>query len=339
MRNIPSVSQWALVFFLCASLFGVSPGLAQAETNEVRIGMLYGVGYIPLLVMRENKLLEKHAEEAGLGQVKVTYINLAGGGITNAALLSGSLDFASGGLSPPILLWDKSKGDVKMVSAVCTMPEILTTRNPKVKTIADFTEADKIALPAVKVSDQARLLQMAASKVFGIKNYNKLDPLTVSLSHPDGMAAMLSGGEINSHFSVPPFQDQELDTPGVHKVLSSYDVMGGPTTATVYWTTNKFRTANPKMYAAFLSALKEAIAIVNKDKRAAAEFYVKTTKSSLPAAKINKIISDLGFEYSMTPKNTMKMAEFLYEIGAIKTKPSSWKDLFFPEVHNLPGGS
>src|SRR5437879_830561 len=85
------------------------------------------------------------------------------------------------------------------------------TRNPNVKTISDFRDGDRIALPAVKVSAQAVLLQMAAEQAFGAGQQNRLDPLTVTMSHPDAMQALLSGqSEVNAHFGSPPFQYQEV---------------------------------------------------------------------------------------------------------------------------------
>ena len=162
----------------------------------------------------------------------------------NDALLSSSLQFASGGVGPLVTLWAKTRGnlDVKAVSAINSMPLYLTTRNPDVKTLKDFTAKDKIALPAVKVSIQAVTLQMAAEKAFGEGQQYKLDPLTVSMSHPDAQTALLSGqSEITAHFGSPPFQYQQLERPGIHRVLNSYDVLGGPATFNTVWTTSKFR--------------------------------------------------------------------------------------------------
>src|SRR5690606_22724381 len=126
-----------------------------------------------------------------------------GGASMNDALLSGNLDFASGGVGPLLIIWDRTRGnlDVKGVAAINAMPLYLNTRNPKVKSIEDFTDQDKIAMPAAKVSIQARTLQMAAAKIWGIENYDRLDRLTVSMKHPDGVAAMLSGGSITAHLT------------------------------------------------------------------------------------------------------------------------------------------
>src|SRR5437016_13282502 len=111
------------------------------------------------------------------------------------------------------------------------MPLYLNTRNPNVKALKDFTDKDRIALPAVKVSIQAITLQMAAEKAFGEGQQNKLDPITVTLSHPDAQTALLSGqSEITAHFSSPRYQYQQLKYAAIHRVLSPYDVPGAPGT-------------------------------------------------------------------------------------------------------------
>lgn len=321
---------------LVGSAFGT-----HAETGEVRIAQQYGISYLPLMLIEHNKLLEKQAAARGLGDLKVTWAKFAGGNVMNDALLSGSLDFATAGVAPATTLWAKTRGtpqEVRLVSAMNSMPIYLNTRNPNVRTIKDFTDKDKIALPAVKVSIQAVTLQMAAEKAFGEGKHNQLDAYTVSLAHPDAQAALLSGNsEITGHFSSPPFQYQQLEKPGIRTVLNSYDVLGGPATFNVIYGTAKFRDANPKTYQAFLAAFEEATAIINKDKKAAAEFYLKVSKDKDTVKDILAMLNDPQIEYTLTPKNITKYADFLYKIGTIKQKPANWKDLFFPEVHHLAG--
>jgi NitT/TauT family transport system substrate-binding protein len=323
---------------LVAAIALLAPSL-HAELAEIKVAQQFGISYLPLMLMEEQKLIEKHAKAAGV-DVKVGWARFAGGNVMNDALLSNSLQFASGGVGPLVTLWARTKGnlDVKAVSAINSMPLYLNTRNPNVKTIKDFTEKDKIALPAVKVSIQAVTLQMAAEKAFGEGQQNKLDALTVSLSHPDAQVALLSGAsEITAHFSSPPFQYQQLEKPGIRTVLSSYDVLGGPATFNVVWTTSKFRSENPKLYDAFVKALDEATAIINKDKKAAAEAYLRISKDKDTVADILAMLNDPAIVYTTTPQNVMKYVDFMNKIGSIKVKPDSWKDLFFPNVHGAAG--
>ena len=211
------------------------------------------------------------------------------------------------------------------------------SNNPKVKTIADFTEKDRIAVPAVGVSVQSRFLQYAAAKQWGDKEFNRLDKYTIAVPHPDATAALIAGGtELTGHFSNPPFQDQALENPNVHVVLNTYDLLG-PNSPTVLFATEKFRNDNPKTYKAFVEALAEAAEFAQHDKGAAADTYLRVTKAKIDRAALLKIIDNPQFEFSVTPKNTYPLAEFLYRVGAIKNKPESWKDYFFQDAKPLQG--
>jgi sulfonate transport system substrate-binding protein len=334
-KRLPMQGGLALTVFLAALL----PLCAHAEMSEIKVAQQYGIGYLPLMIMEEQKLIEKYAKTNGV-DVSVGWPKFAGGNVMNDALLSDSLQFASGGVGPLVTLWAKTRGnlDVKAVAAINSMPLYLNTRNPAVKTIKDFTDKDKIALPAAKVSIQAVTLQMAAEKTFGEGQQYKLDPLTVSMSHPDAQLALLSGqSEITAHFGSPPFQYQQLKNPAIHTVLNSYDVLGGPATFNVVWTTSKFRSENPKLYDAFVKALDEATALINKDKRGAAEAYLRMSKDKASQKEIEDMLNDPAIVFTTTPQNVIKYVDFMAKIGSIKTKPASWKDLFFPNVHNLPG--
>jgi NitT/TauT family transport system substrate-binding protein len=328
---------WSGALLLTGALLWA--GASRAEMGEIKVAQQYGIGYLPLMIMEEQKLIEKHAKAAGV-DVKVSWTRFAGGNVMNDALLSNSLQFASGGVGPVVTLWARTRGnlDVKAVGALNSMPLYLNTRNPAVKTLRDFTEKDKIALPAVKVSIQAITLQMAAEKVFGEGQHNKLDALTVSMSHPDAQTALLSGAsEITAHFGSPPFQYQQLQKPGIHTVVNSYDVLGGPATFNLVWTTSRFRSENPKVYEAFTKALDEAMQIINRDKRAAAEAYLRISKDKDSVEDIQKMLNDPGIVFTTTPQNMMKYVAFMLKTGSIKNKPDSWKDLFFPNAHGLQG--
>ena len=312
---------------------------ANAEVSEIHVSRQYGISYLPLMVMEDQKLVAKHAKAAGI-DLKVDWSTFASGAVMNDALLSGNLQFASGGVAPFTTLWAKTRGnlDVKAVGAINSMPLYLVTNNPNVKTIKDFTDKDRIALPAVKVSIQAVTLQMAAEKAFGPGQEHKLDHLTVSMSHPDGETALLSGkSEITGHLTSPPFQYQELEHKGMHKVLSSYDVLGGPATFNVVWTTSKFHDENPKIYAAFVAALDDATAQINADKRKVAETYLRVSKDKDSLDDILKMLNDPEVKFTTTPNNTMKYVDFMHKVGSIKVKPASWKEMYFPNAQKLPG--
>src|SRR3954468_8445780 len=312
---------------------------ASAEAETVRLAKQFGISYLPLTIIEEKKLLEEQAKRLGV-EAKTEWVQLSAGSPMNEALISGNLDFASGGVGPLLTIWSRTRANLKVkgVAAINSMPIWLTPINPDVKTIKDFTEKDRIALPAVKVSIQAVTLQMAAELAFGPGQHGRLDTLTVSMSHPDGMAAMMSGrSEVTGHFTSAPFQYQELADPRVRKVVDSYDVLGGPHTFNVVWAATRFRDENPKIVEAFVAALDEAVKFINANRKEAAEIWVRAENSRMPAAEAERIIRLPENEWTMTPKKVMAYADFMSRNGLIPARPESWKDLFFPEVHGLPG--
>ncbi len=166
------------------------------------------------------------------------------------------------------------------VASLGNFPYYLLSNNPGVKTIADFSDKDRIAVPAVGVSVQSRFLQYAAAKQWGDAQFDKLDTCTVALPHPDATAALMAGGtEITGHFGNPPFQEQGLANPKVHVVLNSYEVLGGPASATVLYATEKFRRDNPKTYRAFVGALAEAADFIAQNDRSARPTSTSATRT------------------------------------------------------------
>lgn len=169
------------------------------------------------------------------------------------------------------------------------------------KSIADLTEADRIALPAVSVSVQARILQMAAARQWGIGEFKRLDRLTQSLPHPDAATALIAcQTEINAHFATPPFQDQELaGNPKAHIVLNSYEVQGGHSSSTVLYATEKYLKDNPRTYRALVDALAEAAALIGRNPEAAADVYLRVNKSSIDRAVLLKVIKNPQVQFKV----------------------------------------
>jgi len=336
MKSSRSKPVVGMLLALALMIAAVVP--ARAEVSEVRLAKQYGLSYLPLIVMEENRLIEKHAKKAGLGDIKVSWATFGSGSVMNDALLSGSVDFASGGVAPLLKIWEKTDGKVKGVAAIDSIPIYLNSNNPAVRSIKNLTDKERIALPAVKVSIQAVTLQMAAAKVYGQNNYNRLDRLAVSMKHTDAMAALLSGkSEVTAHLASPPFMFQELEDPRVHTILNSFELLGGPHTFDVVWAHKRFIDSNPRTYAAVFAALEEAITIINRDKRAAAEQYVKASRSKESVDVIFGYLTKQPLSYTTTPLNITKFSDFMYRTGSIKTRPKNWKDLFFPNVHGKQG--
>jgi NitT/TauT family transport system substrate-binding protein len=316
-------------------------GTARAEAQEVRISHGYGLLYLPLMVIRDQNLVEKHAKAMGLGEVKTKWVLLDGGNVINDAMLAGNLDIAGTGAPGFVTLWSKAHGiprsEVVGLGALSTSPLWLNTNNPNVKSLKDFTPKDKIAIPGIKTSLSAVLLQMAAAKTFGIENYAKLDPLTVSLSHPEAMASLVSGKtEITAHFTSPPFSYQEAKAPGITRVLNSTDVLGHITIDVVF-ALKSFTDKNPKLTQAFMAAQEEANAYIAKNRKGAAEIFLRVSKLKLPQEEVEQMLADPGTEFTTTPVDIMQYVIFMGKAGTIKTKPALWHDMFVPVFKERKG--
>ncbi|QPF76415.1 ABC transporter substrate-binding protein [Roseateles sp. DAIF2] len=314
-------------------------GAARAE-GQIRIAEQFGVVYLLLNIAQDQKLIEKHGKAQGL-DIKVENVKLSGGAAVNDALLSGSIDVAGAGVGPLLTLWDRTQGrqNVRGIASLGNFPYYLTTNNPAVKTIADFSDKDRIALPAVGVSVQSRVLQLASAKLWGDAHYNRLDKLQIAVPHPEATAAIIKGGtEISAHFGNPPFQEQGLaGNPNARIVLKSYEVLGGPASATVLYGTEKFRKENPKTYKAFVDALAEAARFASDKPEQSADIFLRTNNSKLDRDFLIKIIKNPEVQFKLTPQNTYALADFMHRVGAIKNRPASAKDYFFDDAHNAAG--
>jgi NitT/TauT family transport system substrate-binding protein len=315
-------------------LLALIAALGRAEVNEIRIPTgAGGVGFLPLLVMEKNHLIEKHAN------VKVRWINIGGPAVMNDALLSGSADFITAGPPAFITLWDRTvtSAKIKGVAAMSSMPMYLNTRADHLKKLDDVTEKDKIAVTAIKVSIPSIIMQMYAKQKYGEPAH--FDKYTVTMTHPDAVIALLAGSSaVDAHFTSPPFAQREKKDPRVRTIMLSDDVMGGSTTFTMVSTTTKFRDQNPKVYAAVLKAIDEANQMIAADKKSAAELLLASTNDKgFSVKEIVDVLSDPHIKFTTTPENVMKYAEFMHGIGSIKSRPASWQDMFFPEIHGAPG--
>jgi len=310
--------------------------------NELRIPTgAGGVGFLPLLVMKDQALVEKHARALGIDDVVVRWIDLGGPAVMNDALLSGSVDFIAAGPPAFITLWDRTRDSagVKGVAAMTSLPMYLNTAAEHLRKLEDLTEQDKIAVTAIKVSIPAIAMQMYAAQRYGADEAGRFDRYTVTMTHPDGVIALLSGSnQVNAHFTSPPFHQRELQDPRIRTVLDTNDIMGGSTTFTMLSTTTRFREQNPALYAAVLAALEEANELIRTDVEGAARvLFAADEGAGFSVEKLTEVLRDPDIKFTTTPQNVQKYAEFMHAIGSIQTRPSSWRDLFFPELHDAPG--
>ena len=312
----------------------------RAEVSEVLLGQQFGAVFMPLLVMEDQKLVEKQLAAAGLPDVKVTWAKMGGPAALSDAMLSGNLHFSAQGSPSTALLWDRTKGglNVKALGAICSNNIWLNTKNPNIKSIKDFTEQDRIGIPSLKVSTQALMLQVVSEKEWGKGQHGKLDQNVVALAHPDSMVALLSPAhEVTAHFATSPFHEAEIKA-GMRTITTAYEIVGGPVSGLNWVSHEKFRAENPKVFSAVAKALDDGIAWINADKPRAAKWFIEYSKDKRVSVEdMTALMLSPDLEFTKTPARAGLIAEFMHRVGTLKNKPGSWKDLYFDEVHSLPG--
>jgi NitT/TauT family transport system substrate-binding protein len=313
-------------------MIGLTAGAAHAEVSSVAFGHQFGWSYTPFYVMKDQKLVEKYAKQQGI-DLAADYKNLGTPGVIRDAMLAGQVQFGAVGVPTLITLADKTNLEWKAVGNIVSVPMNVNTTSATAKTVCDLQ--GKIALPTIKTSVQAVTLQIAAKQQCGTATF--LDAKTVSMTHPDGMSSLLNG-QVESHVTAPPFNDLELEKGAgkVRALTDSYKILGGKTSFILLVGSEKFRTENPKAYAAVSAAFEEAVKWTREHKKEAAALYVRTEKSSETIDDVVKQMSSSDTSFDTTPNRIGVYSKFMKETGSVK-KDMTWKDLSMPNLHERSG--
>ncbi|MEA2728706.1 MAG: sulfonate transport system substrate-binding protein [Acetobacteraceae bacterium] len=336
-----SGGNWSKLTLVALLLSFLLPRQVWAEADRVRIAQPYGLLYLPSYVVVDRHMIEERAAAAGLGPIKVTLTRLASGPAGSDMILAGDADLAMGGFGPALTLWDKTRGAQKVrgMMPLCSSPMFLTSTDPRIHSLKDFTDKDRIAVSAIKVTDQAITLEMAAAKEWGWDQRFRLDSLTVAMSNPDGQAALLGGlSEVRNHATIIPFSIAELESGKAHLVMTSDDVMRPGATSVVVYASAHFHDPNPKLYAATAQAFEDAIDWINANPHEAAQIYLARESRKEGVDWIERMIRDPArVSYSATPRGMQEHADFMHEVGTLKNKTDSWKDLFWENMATKDG--
>lgn len=331
----PSARRRALVAAAgLGAALAIAPAFVRSNPRTVRISKGYGLLYLPLLVMEKARLFERHAARQGLSGASVEWVMLDGGNSVDDAMMAGTLDFAAVGAPGFIELWARARGipnvEVIGISGLSTTSLSLNTNRAQIATLHDFTPADRIAVPGIRTSLSAVVLQMVASRLLGPQHFAQLDSITVGMPHPQAMQALMRReGGITAHFASPPFSTLELQQPGIHRVVNSSDVLG-PLTLDVVFAPKRVVDAEPALARAFLGALDEANRMIAHDREAAAAIYVAASDFGVSREHVVQTLSAPESRFSVWPEQLMEYVDFLYMVGTIKAKPRAWSDMFVP---------
>jgi NitT/TauT family transport system substrate-binding protein len=326
----------ALCGALLAACAMLAPAPARAEVNEVRIGIQYGLIYLPVVVADAQGFFAIEAKKAGLPDLKVTVQRFSGSPAITDAVLSGNIDVGAFGTPGLLIAWEKTKGhqNVAGLTALGANSFVLMTNKPEIKSIADFGDTDQIAVPAT-TSPQAVVMRMAAEQTFG--DYRRLDKLLVTMPHPDATAALLSGRIISGYVATAPFISVLRKSERIHTVTTSKDVLGEEMTGVALGAPKSFVDGNPMVARVLIAAVEDGITYLAHEPMPAAEAYLRAESSRLPRDDVIGMLTDGSIVFSVAPTGLMKLAAFMAKTGELKTAPASWQDVFFPLIGSLKG--
>jgi NitT/TauT family transport system substrate-binding protein len=315
-----------LVALLAAFAFAGGAGSAFAK-DRIRIAAQHGLGYAPLFIIAQKPdFIHKYAPD-----VDVTLVQLAGGAAVREALLSDTVDIGGLAMSPVIQAWAKG-ADLKLALALCDMPAELITWRPDLHSVKDLKPGDKLNVISIG-SPQSLALMMAAQKIFG--NPHALDSRFVTLSHPDGVAAVMTHRDIVATFASPPYVRMLLKETGMHSILSNHDFPESNFTFISAAAGGAF-VKRTRLYDATVRALEDAIVWINTKPEEAAQFLAKEQGGKLTAADWLAEIKQPGAKFSPVPHGLAALGAFMAKIG-MAAKAPSYDDVTWPNLHNVHG--
>jgi NitT/TauT family transport system substrate-binding protein len=316
---------------------------AKAEVTTVTIGETFGLTHLPSYVVADQHLVEAQARARGLPPIKVEFKQVSNGNVVADLLLSGGVNIATSGVVPFLTLQDKVKraAPIKGIAALSQCNDFLMTTDPAVSSVDDLKPNDRVAMTDVASTTWAILLQMEAAKRYGWENRDHFTPLSVPMANGEATAAMLSGRtEVKSHMTMLPYSAIERQSGRIRAVLSSKDVVGGPISAAMVFTTVKFHDQNPKTYEAIAAAFEDAEKFINANPKQAAEIYNRHEPQKEGVAGILKMMDPTQPDelvFSGTPQGIKAFADFMAKAGLIKESAPSWSDFFFDNLGGKAG--
>jgi NitT/TauT family transport system substrate-binding protein len=322
---------------LCA-LSALAPQ-AYAE-DQVKIGIGFGLAFLPTYICEDLKLVEKYGKEQHLN-IRASYERFLGAGPVQEAIASRAIDMGPFGTAPLLTAWEKGKEtkdtrrQIFAVSSMTTMPLVLLSNQPGVRTIANLRSSDRIAIPTL-TSPQMYMLEMQSEKVLG--QYDRLRDQVVALSHADAVAALFSGdGPVTAYFASPPFTQIALKDLKIHRILSSEDVIGGKASFLMIGATKSYIEAHPKIPEIIDKAMDEAARLIRDDPRRAAQIYLEHEPfKALDAADIEAVLKANKDEFGSPVEGIQAFADFMSRHGELKAPPQSWKEIVAPALLNSP---
>jgi ABC-type nitrate/sulfonate/bicarbonate transport system substrate-binding protein len=301
-------------------------GASEAtRPDNITIAYQFGVGYAPLMIIKQQRLLEK-----AYPGLKVEWKQLASGTPITDGIIKGDIQIGAMGTGPMLVGWARGI-NWKVIAPLDEADLWLMARDPGIRTIADL-RGKRIVTPTATSIQAVALRKMAQVK---LGNARALDSSLISMDHPDGMQALLSG-QIDAHFTSPPYQWQELGR-GAHVVGKSYGYFGAHSFL-VTVLTQKFYDEYRAFSNRFYRLVKQSIDLINKKQKAAAGILAREDKTEATTAQFTRWITrKKSLTFTTRPRGLMRTASFMNRIGLLNKVPGSWRELVFPPVYPTKG--
>ena len=315
----------------------LQPSGVRAEVGEVRIAYQHSMSFLVVDVMIARKMIEARAAAAGLGPIAVSAVRFSSGPAANDALVKGEVEVGGAGLAPFIDLWQRTRGgaNVRAVAPINDSPLYLITTDPRIRSAKDFTASDKIAVPAPG-SIQGVFVRILAERAHG--NPGALDASMANMTSLDALKALAAGDSgVRSYAGSIPFNVPAMALSGARELATSYAVLGGAHNLVALFVAEKFKTENPKTFAAIAGAIDDAIAFIKSNPNETAEIFSAASKGATPPEQVLAVLGRPDVAYDATPRGTMAFATFMLKTGALKALPASWKDLYWENAHERNG--
>jgi ABC-type nitrate/sulfonate/bicarbonate transport system substrate-binding protein len=322
----------AALFALCA----IAAPTQAAPRGEVRIGIGFGLAFLPIYICQDLKLVEKYAKGQHL-DIDATYQRFLDAGSVEEAIESGTIDIGPYGVAPLLAASEQpTKRQILAVSGITTLPLTLLTNRRSVHGIADLGPGDRIAIPT-PTAPQLYFLQIASEKLFG--KYDRLADQLTFISHGAALAALISGaGTVTAYFSSPPYTQIALKDARIHSILRSEDLIGGKASFLVLGARKSYVEAHARVAEAVAKAIDEAARIIHDDPARAARIYLTHEPSkALNEADIEAVLRQDKDEFGSAVQGFKVLADFLSRHGELKSPLKSWRDIVAPALLNSPG--
>lgn len=328
----------ALATLLVALVF-VTPCAAQTRgqseraqrSGEIAIGVGHGIGFLPLFIAQDLRLLDKHANAYGLNG-KLALRRFPTATPMRQALAKGEIAAAAYGLPAFLLARDAARQtpqELLVVSGITTLPLVLVTARPNIRAIDDLKPADKIAVPML-TAPQVSYLSMQTHPWFGRE---RLRQQLVVMPHQESLDALTESKGVAAYFSSPPFTQIALKDPKVRAVTSSVDIMGGKTSFLVLASPKAALASHPKLPEVLAKAIEEASGIIRNDPRRAATIWLKWEPShTLDARMVEGILRDLKDDFGSGVFGVEATATYLRRDNRLRDRVPNWKDVVAPAV-------